>query len=78
MTPYAISNKASSYTAFSKKEKHLEGKGYYWTRTPWKPPYDPKRDREVLYVENNGSITGRVTVGHDIGIVFIIRISIIL
>ena len=78
VTPYAISNKASSYTAFSKKEKHLEGNGYYWTRTPWKPPYDPKRDREVLYVENNGSITGRVTVGHDIGIVFIIRIRIIL
>lgn len=76
VTPYAISNKASSYSAFSKKEKHLEGNGYYWTRTPWKPPYNPKCDREVLYVENNGSITGRVTVGHDIGIVPIIRLKI--
>ena len=38
VTPYALSNKASSYPIYSKKEKHLEGNGWYWTRTPYKPP----------------------------------------
>ena len=29
ITPYAYSNKASGYSGFSKKEKHLEENGYY-------------------------------------------------
>lgn len=29
VTPYAFSNKASSYHSFSKKEKYLEGNGRY-------------------------------------------------
>lgn len=76
VTPYAFSNKASSYPAFSKKEKYLEGNGWYWTRTPYKPPYHPRNETQVWYVEYNGSISFRVTVGHDIGIVPIIRLKI--
>ena len=76
VTPYALSNKASSYPIYSKKEKHLEGNGWYWTRTPYKPPYNPRNDRQVWYVEYNGSLNFRTTVGHDIGIVPIIRIKI--
>ena len=29
----------------------IEDNGWYWTRTPWKPPYNPTCDREVMYVE---------------------------
>ena len=76
VTPYALSNKASSYPIYSKKEKHLEGNGWYWTRTPYKPPYNPRNDRQVWYVEYNGALNFRTTVGHDIGIVPIIRIKI--
>ena len=76
VTPYAYSNKASSYPAFTIKEKYLEGNGWYWTRTPYKPPYNPRNDRQIWYVEYNGSINFRVTVGHDIGIVPIIRLKI--
>ncbi len=76
VTPYAYSNKASSYPAFTKKEKHLEGNGWYWTRTPYKPPYNPRNDRQVWYVEYNGGFNFRVTVGHDIGIVPLIRLKI--
>lgn len=76
VTPFAIANKASSYPIYSKKEKHLEGNGWYWTRTPYKPPYNPRNDRQVWYVEYNGALNFRVTVGHDIGIVPIIRLKI--
>lgn len=76
VTPYAYSNKASSYPAYTKKEKYLEGNGWYWTRTPYKPPYNPQNDRQVWYGEYNGSLNFRVTVGHDIGIVPIIRLKI--
>ena len=76
ITPIAYSNKASGYPAYTKKEKHLEGNGWYWTRTPYKPPYNPRCDREVWYVEYNGSFNARVTTGHDIGIVMLIRIKI--
>jgi len=76
VTPCAYSNKASSYPSFSKKEKYLEGNGWYWTRTPYKPPYHPRNETQVWYVEYNGSISFRVTVGHDIGIVPIIRLKI--
>ena len=76
VTTYAYSNKASSYQIYSKKEKHLEGNGWYWTRTPYKPPYNPNNDRQVWYVEYNGALNFRVTVGHDIGIVPIINLKI--
>ena len=76
ITPFAESNKASGYSAFSKKELHLEGNGYYWTRTPYKPPYNPRNERQIWYVDYNGSFNFRVTVGHDIGIVPIIRLKI--
>lgn len=75
VTPYAFANKASSYPAFTKKEKHLEGNGWYWTRTPYKPPYNPRNETQVWYAEYNGSLNFRVTVGHDIGIVPIIRLK---
>ena len=76
VTPFAYANKASTYPIFSKKEKHLEGNGWYWTRTPYKPPYNPRNNRQIWYVEYNGALNFRVTVGHDIGIVPIIRIAI--
>ena len=76
ITPYAYSNDASRYPVTYKTEKHLEWNGWYWTRTPYKPPYNPRCDREVWYVEYNGSFNARVTVGHDIGIVMLIRIKI--
>ena len=76
ITPYAYANKASWYPAYSKKEKYLEGNGWYWTRTPYKPPYNPRNDRQVWYVEYNGGLNFRVIVGHDIGIVPLIRLKI--
>ena len=76
VTPYAQSNHASSYPVTFKSEKHLLGNGWYWTRTPYKPPYNPRCDREVWYVEYNGSFNARVTVGHDIGIVLMMRMEI--
>lgn len=76
ITPYAYANKASGYPAYSKKEKYLEGNGWYWTRTPYKPPYNPRNDRQVWYVEYNGGLNFRVIVGHDIGIVPLIRLKI--
>ena len=76
VTPYAISNKASHYPVFYKSQMYLKDNGWYWTRTPFKPPYNPKNDREVYYVEYNGSFTGRVTTGPDIGIVPIIRLKV--
>ena len=76
VTPYASSNNASSYPVTYKSERHLLGNGWYWTRTPYKPPYNPTCDREVWYVEYNGSFNARVTTGHDIGIVMFMRIKI--
>jgi hypothetical protein len=76
VTPYAQSNHASSYPVTFKSERHLLGNGWYWTRTPYKPPYNPKCDREVWYVEYNGSFNARVTTGNDIGIVMLMRIKI--
>ena len=72
VTPYAYSNKAPSYPTFTKKEKHLDGNGWYWTRTP----YNPRNNRQVWYVEYNGGLNFRVTVGHDIGIFPLIRLKI--
>ena len=76
ITPWAKSNKASGYPIYSKKDKHLEDNGWYWTRTPYKPPYNPRNEREVWYIEYHGGFNARVTVGHDIGIVPIIRLEI--
>ena len=76
VTPYAYANKVSSYPAFTKKEKYLKGNGWYWTRTPYKPPYNPRNETQVWYVEYNGGLNFRVTVGHDIGIVPFIRLKI--
>lgn len=76
VTPYAESKGASGYPAYTKKELPIKGNGWYWTRTPYKPPYNPTNDREVYYVTYSGWISSRVTVGHDIGIVPIIRLKI--
>ena len=76
ITPWARSNNASGYPITYKTEKHLEGNGWYWTRTPYKPPYNPRCDREVWYIEYHGGFNARVTTGHDIGIVPIIRLRI--
>lgn len=76
VTPYAISTKASSYPAFTKKEKPLEGNGWYWTRTPYKPPYDPHRPNHVYYVSYSGSIEERNVWGYDIGIILMMRVKI--
>ena len=75
VTPYACSNKASSYPVYTKKEKHLEGNGWYWTRTPYKPPYDPKRDHHVYYISYRGSLEERTVWGYDIGIVLMMRVK---
>ena len=75
VTPYAISNHASHYPVYSKKDLPLKYNGWYWTRTPYKPPYNPRNEREVWYVEYNGSLNARVTVGHDIGITPLIRLK---
>jgi len=48
--------------AFTKKEKYLESNGWYWTRTPYKPPYNPRNKRQIWYVEYNGSLNFRVIV----------------
>ena len=76
VTPYAVSKKASSYPAFTKKEKVLEGNGWYWLRTPYKPPYDPHRPNHVYYISYSGSIEERNVWGYDIGVVLMIRIKI--
>ena len=76
VTPVAQANGASAYPIYSKKDIAIKDNGWYWTRTPWKPPYNPTCDREVMYVEYNGSFTGRVTSGHDIGILPVIRLAI--
>ena len=75
VTPYAFSKNASSYHAYTKKEQYLNGNGWYWTRTPYKPPYDPKRINNVWYVEYNGYVNFRTVWGYDIGIVLMMRIK---
>jgi len=76
VTPYAVSKNASSYPAYSKKDKAIEGNGWYWTRTPYKPPYDPTRFNHVYYVIYNGSIYERNVWGNDIGVVLMMRVKI--
>lgn len=51
VTPYAFSNKASSYPSFSKKEKYLEGNGRYWTRTPYNPLMKDKYGMSNIMVD---------------------------
>ncbi|MBQ2793753.1 MAG: hypothetical protein IJF05_03545 [Clostridia bacterium] len=73
VTPYAVSTKASAYPYQGKKYRHLEGNGWYWTRTPHKPPYDPKRDNHVWYVSYSGGLETRPGWGADIGAVLMMR-----
>lgn len=75
VTPYAISNKASNYPAYTKKELPLKDNGWYWTRTPYKPPYDPTRYNHVWYISYNGSIEERNVWGYDIGVVLMMRVK---
>lgn len=76
VTPYAYSNKASSYPAYTKKELPLKGNGWYWTRTPYKPPYDPHRFNHAWYVTYSGAIEERNVWGYDIGVVLMMRVKI--
>lgn len=75
VTPYAISTKASHYPAYTKKELPLKDNGWYWTRTPYKPPYDPTRYNHVWYISYNGSIEERNVWGYDIGVVLMMRVK---
>lgn len=75
VTPYAISKKASSYPAYTKKELPLKGNGWYWTRTPYKPPYDPHRYNHVWYISYSGSLEERNVWGYDIGVVLMMRVK---
>ena len=75
VTPYAISTKASHYPAYTKKELPLKDNGWYWTRTPYKPPYDPNRYNHVWYISYNGSIEERNVWGYDIGVVLMMRVK---
>lgn len=76
VTPYAVSTKASSYPAYTKKQLPLKGNGWYWTRTPYKPPYDPQRSNHVYYISYCGSLEERNVWGYDIGVVPMIRVRI--
>ena len=76
VTPYAISTKASAYPAYTKKELPLKNNGWYWTRTPYKPPYDPTRYNHAWYVTYNGAIQSRNVWGYDIGVVLMMRVKI--
>ena len=75
VTPYAISNHASHYPAYTKKELPLKDNGWYWTRTPYKPPYDPTRNHHVYYISYSGSLEERAVWGADIGIVLMMRVK---
>ena len=75
VTPYAISTYASHYPAYTKKELYLKDNGWYWTRTPYKPPYDPTRNHHAYYISYSGSLEERPVWGHDIGIVLMMRVK---
>ena len=75
VTPYARSKKASAYPVYSKKDKELENNGWYWTRTPYKPPYDPHRPNHVYYISYCGSLEERNVWGYDIGVVLMMRVK---
>ena len=68
---YSINNEASCY----KEKDEYKGNGWYWTRTPYKPPYDPDRSNHVWYVTYRGELSFRAVWGHDIGVVPMIRIK---
>lgn len=76
ITPYSYSKKASGYPVFYKSDKIYQNNGWYWTRTPYKPPYDPKRPNHVWYVIYNGGIEERAVWGDDIGIVPMMRVKV--
>ena len=71
-TLYAINNKASSCN----EKCEYQGNGWYWTRTPYKPPYDPNRSNHVWYVTYRGELNSRPVWGYDIGVVPMIRVKI--
>ena len=75
VTPYAISQGASAYPVYSKKDLPIKANGWYWTRTPYKPPYDPHRSNHVYYISYCGSLEERAVWGHDIGAVLMLRIK---
>lgn len=75
VTPYAISHGASNYPAYTKKEKEFKDNGWYWTRTPFKPSYDPQRSNNVWYASYRGSFEFRTVWGYDIGVVLMMRIK---
>ena len=70
VTPYARNNKTSMYTL---KDKVLNGNGWYWTRTPYKPDW---YKNHVYYVTYFGDILERTGSGRDIGIVLMTKIKI--
>lgn len=74
-TPYAKSIGTSTYPCTYKSEKHLVDRGWYWTRTPYKPPYDPTREHHVWYISYSGSLETRPVWGPDIGAVLMIRVK---
>ena len=76
VTPYAISKNASHYPVYSKKDLYLKHNGWYWTRTPYKPPYDPTRNHHVYYISYSGSLEERAVWGSDIGVVLMMRVKI--
>ena len=75
VTPFAISTNASHYPIYSKKNIALKYNGWYWTRTPYKPPYDPTRNHHVYYISYCGSLEERAVWGPDIGIVLMMRVK---
>ena len=75
VTPYAISTHASHYPVYSKKDLPLKYNGWYWTRTPYKPPYDPTRNHHAYYISYCGSLEERAVWGTDIGIVLMMRVK---
>ena len=75
VTPYAISKGASAYPVYSKKDLPIKDNGWYWTRTPYKPPYDPHRSNHVYYISYCGSLEERAVWGQDIGAVLMLRIK---
>ena len=75
VTPYANSKGASAYPVYSKKDLPIKDNGWYWTRTPYKPPYDPHRSNHVYYISYCGSLEERAVWGQDIGAVLMLRIK---
>ena len=74
ITAYAQSTGASGYPVYSRSDIPLKDNGWYWTRTPYKPPYDPTRAHHAWYISYSGSLEERAVWGHDIGVVLMMRV----